>query len=249
MLPLRVTRTKQGAVKAMAFIGSADPKGLFTKFQGTSNLSEFRQVKTQPTMKNYSLIIIAVLIFALGLFAGKGCSNTQEIDEPAEGKVVERTVQTKIVYDTIVKEVPKLVPRLVYSKPIRLPGKRVHDTIIQADSAAFVKQYLTERVFHTPYRDSLLQLDTYDTLRFCNLVGRKLTYKLFSKSSVVTITEKVKVPPSGSLHAGLLLHLMPIGKSGMSPYLLYQSKHRASFLAGYDITYKAPVIGISLQLK
>jgi len=202
-------------------------------------------------MKNISLLIIAVLIFALGLFAGKGCSTAYKIDE-AEGigKVVERTVKTDTIYDTIIKEVPKLVPQLVYSKPIRLPGKQVHDTIIQAaDSAAFVKQYLTERVFHTPYRDSLLQVDTYDTLRFCNLVGRKLAYKLFSKSSVVTITEKVKAPPSGSLHAGLLLHLMPIGKSGMSPYLNYQSKHRVSFLAGYDIVYKAPVVGFSLQLK
>lgn len=202
-------------------------------------------------MKNYSLLIIAVLIFALGLFAGKGCSNIDKNKLPnSPSEVIERKVETKFIYDTVIKTVTKLVPQLVYSKPIRLPVKSVHDTIIQAaDSASFVKQYLTESVFYTRYSDSLLELNTYDTLRFCKLVGRKLDYKLFTKSSVVTITEKVKAPPSGSLSAGLLLHLMPIGKSGMSPYLLYQSKHRAAILAGYDLVYKAPVIGISIQLK
>ncbi len=202
-------------------------------------------------MSKLNIILIAILAILLAFFLGKGCSTTQKNEEPAGiGEVVERTVKTDTIYDTIVKEVPKLVPQLVYSKPITLPKKQVHDTIIQAaDSASFVKQYLTEAVFYTRYRDTLLELNTYDTLRFCKLVGRKLDYKLFTKSSVVTITEKVKVPPSGSLHAGLLLHLMPIGKSGMSPYLLYQSKHRAAILAGYDIVYKAPVVGISLQLK
>lgn len=203
-------------------------------------------------MSKINIILIAVICTALAFFLGKGCTQIEKMPVPKFGtnKIIYRDTLISYRVDTIRVSVPKIIPKLVYSKPIVRIGKGIHDTILlAADTASIVKQFLTESVFYTQYIDSLLQLDTYDTLRLGKLVSRKLSYELFNKAKTVTITEKVKVPISGSLSAGLLLHLMPQGEAGMYPYLLYQSKYKASFLAGYDLSNKAPLIGLSFQLK
>jgi hypothetical protein len=203
-------------------------------------------------MSKFNIVLIAIISVAIAFFLGKGCTQIEKMPVPKSGtgKVISRDTVITYRVDTVRVSVPKLVPQLIYSKPIIRVGKSIHDTIlVAADTANFVKDFLTESVFHTRYSDSLLQLDTYDTLRFGKLVSRKLDYQLFNKAKTVTITEKVKVPPSGSLSAGLLLHLMPKGEAGMYPYLLYQSKHKASFLAGYDLNNNAPVLGLSFQIR
>jgi len=183
-------------------------------------------------MKDYRNLIIVILLIIIALI--HTCRPKPKVDIVTRTTVVH---DTTFFADTIVREIPISVPKIVYRDN---PSQEAPDNT--PDS-------LTYNEYTQSITDSLIDGNIVNVVEG-KLISSKLKYTpLFPKLITTTITETKEVPvkvDKTSLAVGVML---PITDVEFSPKILLSLSHkRFIYQVGYNPFNRQPEAGINYKL-
>jgi len=178
---------------------------------------------------NLKNVLIVVLIVIIVLLRSCDGNSIDSITKPA--RVITNTI---VKYDTIVKEIPTYIPKIV-TRVVRDV-----DTILitqKIDTTAILKDYFATYVYSDVHKTDSLNLEIIDSISQNKILSRKIKYDLIYPTVTVTETEFINQREFywGFGIAGKTSQLNYVGAQ-----ILYKNKKKQAFGLG---------IGLDEQLK
>lgn len=176
--------------------------------------------KTFGDIRNVIILVLIIVILLL-----RQCSGGGEIT-PTEPTII---TKTEVRYDTITKEVPKYIPKIV----TRI--ERNIDTLLIAqnvDTLSILKDYFAKYVYVDVQTLDSLNLVITDTLTENRILARSIKYDLIYPT--VTVTETKYINPR-EFYIGFGLNGNTTQFNYVGAQLLYRSRKKQAFGLGIGI--------------
>ena len=135
----------------------------------------------QLTFDNLKNVLILVLIVVIILLSNCRGDNTTTVFGPE--RVITNTV---VSYDTIVKEIPTYIPKIVTKVVREIDSVLITQTI---DTTAILADYFATYVYADVHETDSLHLEIIDSISQNKILSRKIKYDLFYPTVTVTETE------------------------------------------------------------